>query len=137
MRHHNDPGLSILEVGLTAQTPLSLVARLPSRGQILQTAAYTFSVPSEEAVPGVEQRFGSLREAVSIQVADLELRSQALDTTYDIIILFDPGYASTSPKDVLRTIRNLLKDSGKLVLVEINRPQLRLGTILGSLQWTR
>ncbi|KAL1982812.1 hypothetical protein VTN96DRAFT_872 [Rasamsonia emersonii] len=137
LRHHTEPGLSILEVGLTTATPLSLVARLPSCGQILQTASYTFSVPSEKAVPSVEQQFGSLREAVAIQVEDLELRSQALDATYDIIILFDPGYASISPKDVLHTMRNLLKDGGKIVLVEISRPQLRLGTILGSLQWTR
>ena len=83
----------------------------------------------------MKQRNGQL--AVNVSAANLD-KSPALDIPkHDVVLIFDPGYASIEKEKILQYAHRILSPGGSIVIVEIINPGLYLGMALGCLQWTR
>ncbi|KAJ5403181.1 hypothetical protein N7509_003052 [Penicillium cosmopolitanum] len=137
--HHSNPGLSILEIDLGGGElpPVSLVSKLKDAAKFLETGQYTLS-GGHESLQAAADQFGSLKSRVHIDVQDIgKLETTASQQKFDFVLLFNTKLATSSPGPIVANAVKLLKETGRICIVDIDQPQLQLGTILGSIQGDR
>lgn len=138
--HHSNPGLSILEIGLGGDkfAPVSLMSKLKDTAEILETAHYTFTVGHENSQQAAADQFGSLKSRVHVNVLDIEKPEVAEDKeNFDLVLLFNAGMATSNPEIIISNTAKMLKETGRICIVDIDQPLLQLGTIIGSIQGVR
>lgn len=126
-----------MEIGLSGQEvpPLSLINRLNDVEQLLETSQYTFSVSNEGSLEAATQQFGSLKNHATINVRDIEKQdASASQEKFDLILIFNNRLLDSNWDSIIKNAVKLLKENGRICILDIDQPQLQLGTILGSLQ---
>lgn len=89
-----------------------------------------------ERLEKIKAQFQTQPTSIEYKVLDIEqdTSKQAYDDhTYDIVIAANSLYTAQNVDKALANAHNLLKPSGKLCLIEVTHPGLRLGVVLGSL----
>jgi 2-polyprenyl-3-methyl-5-hydroxy-6-metoxy-1,4-benzoquinol methylase len=97
---------------------------------------YTLTGTNVETLEMVKAQFQTQPTSIEYKILDIEQDTgkQAYeDHTYDIVIAANSLYTVQNVDKALANAHNLLKPSGKLCLVEVTHPGLRLGIVLGSL----
>lgn len=104
----------------------------------LDTAQYTFSVRRESSLQAAADQFGSLKNRVSINVQDIEKHEITTgQQKYDLILLFNFGLVTSFSDTIIPNAVKSLSETGCICIIDIDQPQLQLGTILGSIQGDR
>lgn len=110
------------------------MSKLKDAAELLETAQYTFSVGHESAVQAAADQFGSLKNRVPINVQDIGTHEITADQQkYDLVLLFNNRLSASNPEPIIANAVKLLKETGRICVVDIEQPQLQLGTILGSI----
>ncbi|MCJ1395075.1 hypothetical protein MMC18_007956 [Xylographa bjoerkii] len=138
---HKNPGMKFLEVGAgTGATTKIIHNILVSHGDhepgAPRYSRYDFTDLSVSFFENAQETFGGY-DRMKFAALDIEKDpfGQGFDNeSYDIIIAANVLHATRDLTSTLRNIRKLLKSDGKLVLVEVVRPDLlRAGFAFGLL----
>ena len=137
MLAHNDPELSVLEMGtgrgglassLFSSTPEFSVA-VPSLPK------YVFSASTEEDLKEAKELIGVMNNDVTFKTLSIEkeLTSQGFEgETFDMIVVSNPLRAQDDEK-TLTNMKNLLKPGGRLCLLNVARPATGLSMVFRCL----
>lgn len=113
------------------------MSKLKDAAKFLETGQYTLS-GGHESIQAAADQFGSLKSRVHIDVQDIgKLETTASQQKFDFVLLFNTKLANSSPGPIVANAVKLLKETGRICIVDIDQPQLQLGTILGSIQGDR
>ena len=137
MLAHNDPELSILELGATrgglASTLFSSTPELSDAMPSLPK--YVFSAPTEGDLKEAKDHLGATNASITFKILSIEkeLTSQGFeDGAFDVIIASNPLRAQEDEK-TLTNMKKLLKPGGKLCLVNVARPATGLSMVFQCL----
>ena len=131
MLAHNDPNLSILELG-TAKG--GLASSLFS-DEMPSPPKYLFSTTNEGDLNEAKEHLSVTNANITFKTLSIEkeLTSQGLDgETFDAIIATNPLRAQEDEK-TLTNMKKLLKPGGKLCLLNVARPATGLSMIFRCL----
>ena len=137
MLAHNDPNISVLELG-TAKGGLasSLFSPTPELADVMPNLPkYVFSAPTESDVKEAEEQLGITNTSITFKALsiDKELKGQGFDDgSFDIVIASNPLRAQDDDKS-LANMKRLLKPGGKLSLVNVARPATGLSMVFRCL----
>jgi hypothetical protein len=113
------------------------VSKLKDAANFLETGQYTL-LGEHESLQAAADQFGSLKNRVRIDVQDIgKLEVTASQQKFDFVLLFNAKLATSSPGPIIANAVKLLKEKARICIVDIDQPQLQLGTILGSIQGDR
>ena len=134
---HTKPDLSILE--LSAGTGgVALPFFSSTHGGLFN---YTFSGPDPAILESAKERLQAHRASIEFKVLDIEQDPSGQgfkDNAFDLIIASNALYSAQSLDKALANARKLLNPGGKLCLIEVTNPGMRLRTILSCLpSWLR
>ena len=138
------PNFSILELGTTtggvASTVLSSVSKLLDG--VTKPIEYTFSSPNVAALTKAEaEHLQAFKAIIKFKVLDIKQNpaNQGFEnSTYDMIIISNTLGAVTNLTTTLDNTKKLLKPKGRLCMLRLTNPGLRLATILRCLpDWQR
>lgn len=138
---HQNPSMNMLEIGAgTGATTRIILDKLHPPGNQdnnVHFKSYEFTDISPSFFEKARAEFGHL-QAMNFKVLDVEHPpgEQGFEMgTYDVVIAANVLHATKLLDETLRRVRSLLKDGGKLILVELVRPELaRTGFVFGLLQ---
>lgn len=138
---HQNPSINMLEIGAgTGATTRIILDKLHPPGNQDNNAhfkSYDFTDISPSFFEKARAEFGHL-QAMNFKVLDIEQPpdEQGFELgTYDVVVAANVLHATKSLDETLRRVRSLLKDGGKLILIELVRPELsRTGFVFGLLQ---
>lgn len=117
---------------------MPLIPMLKDAADVLDTAQYSFSVRHESSLQAAADQFGSLKNRVSIDVQDIEKHETMTgQQKYDLILLLDFGLVPSFSKTIIPNAVKYLSEKGRICIIDIDHPQLQVGTILGSIQGER
>ena len=137
MLAHNDPNISVLELG-TAKGGLasSLFSSTPELADVMPSLPkYVFSAPTEGEVKEAEEHLGVTNTSITFKALsiDKELKGQGFeDGSFDLVIASNPLRAHDDDKS-LANMKRLLKPGGKLSLVNVARPATGLSMVFRCL----
>ncbi|KAM3069262.1 hypothetical protein ACMFMG_010772 [Clarireedia jacksonii] len=135
---HLDPSMQVLEVGAgTGGTTTSVLDALTSRSGDPRYGQYDFTDLSPAFFETAREKFRNFRR-VNYKVFDAEQdpteQGYALHS-YDLVIASNVLHATRSLANTLQQVRSLLKPGGKLILMEMIRPDIpRFGFAFGLLE---
>lgn len=137
---HKNPSLSVLEVGAgTGGATKHILKCLTQDGSIERIARYSeycFTDVSPSFFEKGQDVFGEFPR-MQYKVFDLEqdpIKQEYEPESFDLIVAFLVLHATTSLGQTMSNLRKVLKPGGKLVAIEITRPEaLRAGFIFGLL----
>ena len=134
---HKKPDMKILEIGAgTGGATLGVLEALGGqRGTSPRLVEYTFTDISTGFFEKADKKFKSWLPFMKF--AKLDISEDPIDQglkagEYDAIIAANVLHATPSIDQTLSRVRKLLKPDGKLVLIEITNPLLRIHMIVGS-----
>ena len=137
MLAHNDPNISVLELGTAkgglASSLFSLTPELSDDMPSLPT--YVFSTSSEGELTEAKEHLSVTNASINFKTLAIEkeLAGQGFEgETFDMIIASNPLRAQDDEK-TLTNMKKLLKPTGKLCLVNVARPATGLSMILQCL----
>ena len=137
---HKNPSMRVLEVGAgTGGATTHFLEALTQPGTVGQSAyfsEYCFTDISPSFFEKGQQKFSDVpRMSWKVLDAEKDVLEQGFETeSFDLIVASLVLHATTSPSGALTNLAKLLKPGGKLVAVEITRPdQLRAGFVFGLL----
>ncbi|KAI1772031.1 putative polyketide synthase [Hypoxylon cercidicola] len=122
---HKNPGMKILEVGAgtgsATKKILDVLSTDSTNGTFCRFSHYDMTDISPSFVNNATQQFGRIPK-LGFHVFDAEHDPVAQGYelhTYDLVIAVNVLHATKSLGFTLKNLRGLLKDSGKLILIEI------------------
>ncbi|KAK2810763.1 hypothetical protein FQN49_008511, partial [Arthroderma sp. PD_2] len=125
------PGMRILEIGAgTGGTTLPLAEALFDDTSIQQGAKYFFTDISTSYFQRARSKLGRFKGSFEYRRLDIELppEQQGFELgSFDLIVASNVLHATQKMEQTLTHVRSLLKQNGKLALVEITAPSLRFG----------
>ena len=137
MLAHNDPNLSILEMGTAkgglASSLFSLKSGLSDEMPSLPN--YVFSTSNEGELTEAKERLGVTNASITFKTLSIEKEpnSQGFEgEAFDMIIASNPLRAQDDDK-TLMNMKKLLKPEGKLCLVNVARPATGLSMVFKCL----
>ena len=130
---HDNPRISILDLGTGAGAAASLIVRSISddSNESFPMLRYVFASTREEESRQAEERLNHLKPFVEFKAVSLRenIMSQGLQTeNFDIIILSSFGDSHDLEERLIHAKR-LLKQRGKLCIVSIINPGLQLSLV--------
>ncbi|KAE9372739.1 putative polyketide synthase, partial [Stipitochalara longipes BDJ] len=128
---HTTPDLSILEIGIGSADMASSILSLGNSNLF----HYTISDADATKLERLQTQLQPKYPAVEYKVLDIErdlVKQQFKDNTFDIIIISHPLYTMQSLEKAFMNSRKLLKSGGKLCLIEVTSPSLRLGSFVAA-----
>ena len=136
-----NPRMAILEIGAgTGGTTIPLLNGMSRNNQTL-FQSYEFT---DISAGFFDRARSSLQRWIDqIQFRTLDIETDPLDQgfmsqSYDLIVATNVLHATESIDRTLKNVHKLLKPGGRLMLVEITKPQAYLGVIFGTLPgWWR
>ena len=137
MLAHNDPNLTLLELG-TAKGGLasSLFSSTPELSDALPSLPnYVFSTSNDGDLNEAKELLGAANANITFKTLSIEkeLTSQGFEGgTFDMIIASNPLRAQDDDK-TLANLKKLLKADGKLCLVNVARPATGLSMVFQCL----
>ena len=139
---HKEPSMKILEIGagtgsVSGHVVKALCTEESGSGDIARFARYDYTDISESFFEKARQRFQSLQSKMHFRILNIEedvIQQGYTEGEYDLIVAAWVLHATRDLAATVRNVRKLLKTGGKLVLVEITRPdRFRCGVIFGTL----
>ncbi|PVH97124.1 putative polyketide synthase [Periconia macrospinosa] len=112
LAHHENPGLSVLEVAAADQS--ALFARNDLK-VVSKTAKVDIVAPSDEVKAKIEES-GPDAVVQSVDLTTNVSKETFQDATFDLILLTDIASLTTNPSTVLSNLSRILKPTGKLCL---------------------
>ena len=137
MLAHNDPHLSVLELG-TARGGLasSLFSPTPGLADFINSLPnYVFSASTEGDLREAKELLSATNASLTFKALSIEkeLTSQGFEGgAFDVIIASNPLRAQENEK-TLTNMKKLLKPGGKLCLVNVARPATGLSMVFQCL----
>ncbi|KAL9073303.1 MAG: hypothetical protein Q9157_004798 [Trypethelium eluteriae] len=138
---HKVPNMKILEIGAGTGsfTPyvLGALADVESKIGQVRYSNYEYTDISESFFSQAREKFRYAGSKMSFKTLDIEQNPENQgfsEGSYDLIIAAWVLHATRDLRMTIRNVRKLLKPSGKLILLEITRPEiLRNGLAFGTL----
>ena len=135
---HKHPSMKIIEVGAgTGSITSHVLEPLQLQGGIYRFAQYDYTDVSEAFFENAQERFAPTKTKMNFQTLNIENGPASQGYTegsYDLVVA---AWVLHATRDLIKTVQNvrkLLKPGGKLVLLEITRPDiLRNGFAFGTL----
>ncbi|KAF1840756.1 uncharacterized protein K460DRAFT_370715 [Cucurbitaria berberidis CBS 394.84] len=132
-----DPNMNVLEIGAgTGSTAIPLFNQLSPNGERIFNR-YDFTDISPGFFENGREKLSSWREMVSFRVFNLDVDAEKQGFQggdYDLVIAANVVHATKSINDTLRSIRRLLKPTGKIMLIEIVESVPMLNIMFGVLE---
>ncbi|TGJ85110.1 hypothetical protein E0Z10_g3631 [Xylaria hypoxylon] len=129
------PGIRILEIGSgTGGATLPILDAL-STDDCQRFEHYDFTDISAGFFQAARERFDSWGETISYSTLDIEKdpEDQGFDLgSYDVIVAAQVLHATKNMKNTMDNVRKLLKDGGKIVLVETTRDTPDVQLVFGG-----
>ncbi|KAL4860853.1 hypothetical protein BDV12DRAFT_208748 [Aspergillus spectabilis] len=149
LAHHN-PRMKILEVGAGTGSLTSLLLQVLTDGQSedMSPAAtstflrYDYTDVSEAFFEEARERYSAFGQRIVFKTFDVERdpAGQGFECgTYDLLVAVWVMHVARNVRSALRNVRKLLKPDGKLLLLEVVKPDVSRGTfVFGTLPgwWT-
>ena len=136
MLAHNDPELSVLELGTTSGGLASSIFSAPEvSGAMPSLPNYVFSASTEGDLEKAKEHLGATNASITFKTLaiDKELTSQGFDGgAFDLIVASNPLRAQDDDK-ALTNMKKLLKPGGKLCFVNVARPTTGLSMVFRCL----
>lgn len=130
-----NPHMSVLEIGAgTGSTTLSILERLSLHAQLER---YDFTDVSGWFFDRAQRLLRKWSSVVQYKTLDIEhdpLKQGFRGGSYDLVVAANVVHATENIKRTLDHVHKLLRPGGKLVLVEVTKPQIYIGTVFGTLQ---
>ncbi|KAL9110360.1 MAG: hypothetical protein Q9227_005091 [Pyrenula ochraceoflavens] len=136
---HKNPDLKILEIGAgTGGATLPVLEALGGRnGASPRFSQYTFTDISTGFFEKAQEKFKPWLPYMKFQKVDIseDPLTQGLKAgEYDLVVAANVLHATTSMDETLTNVKKLMKPTGKLALMEITNPLLRVHMIVGSFE---
>ncbi|RAK71065.1 ketoacyl-synt-domain-containing protein [Aspergillus fijiensis CBS 313.89] len=129
--------MRVLEVGAgTGASALRILQDLSKDASGLPLQQYDFTDISPGFFAKARQVLAPWASKVNFKVLDIskDVAAQGFEPgLYDVIVAADVIHATPSIRTTMRSLRQLLKPGGKLVLLELTNPPLRWSIIFGTL----
>ncbi|KAI8623341.1 reducing type I polyketide synthase [Xylariaceae sp. FL1651] len=131
-----NPQIRILEIGAgTGGATIPILNALSGKdGQRFDS--YDFTDVSAGFFQAARERFSSWGEMITFSTLDIEkdpIQQGFKPRSYDVVIAAQVLHATRNMTNTMKNVRKLLKDNGKLILVETTRDTAELNLIFGSL----
>ena len=139
---HKNPGLKIIEVGAgTGSITRHILEPLQLRGDVgndgHRFSQYDYTDISEAFFEHARERFNSTKAKMNYKILNIEKDPAGQGYTeggYDLVVAAWVLHATRDLGATVRNVRKLLKTGGRLVLLEITKPNiLRNGLAFGTL----
>ncbi|KAI0008718.1 hypothetical protein F4779DRAFT_423888 [Xylariaceae sp. FL0662B] len=133
------PGLEILEIGAGtggATQPLLEALGGGSNGAYPRFSKYTYTDISSAFFEKARSRLAAWDRMIEYRTLDIErdTADQGFeDESYDLIIAANVLHATRNMDVTISNVRRLLKPGGRLILIEITHPRLRIFLPFGTL----
>ena len=130
-----DPHISVLEIGGgTGSTTLSILERLSLNAQLERYDFTDVSTGFFDQAQRVLRKWSPVVQYKQLDIEQDPLRQGFSGGSYDLVVAANVIHATENIKRTLDHVHKLLRPGGKLVLVEVTKPQIYLGTVFGTLQ---
>ncbi|KAI0378120.1 putative polyketide synthase [Hypomontagnella monticulosa] len=141
---HKNPAMRIIEVGAgtgsVTESILDALTTQTSNGPLYRFSRYDFTDLSPDLVEAASQKFVS-RPKINCGVLNIDDPAYQIyeQGSYDLVIAANVLHATTSLQKSLANLRKLLREGGKLMIIEItNTASIFVQSILGYLpEWWR
>ena len=139
---HKNPSMTVLEVGagtgsVSEHVVKALCTEESASDSIARFARYDYTDISESFFEQARERFQLFKSKMHFRILNIEeniIDQGYKEAEYDLIIAAWVLHATRDLAATVRNVRKLLKPGGKLVLVEITRPdRFRCGVAFGTL----
>ena len=135
---HKNPSMKIIEVGAgTGSITSHILEPLQLHSGTYRFAQYDYTDISEAFFEHAQERFASAKTKLNFKTLNIENgpASQGyVEGSYDLVVAAWVLHATRDLVATVQNVRKLLKPGGKLVLLEITRPDiLRNGFAFGTL----
>lgn len=139
---HKNPSMTILEVGagtgsVSGHVVKALCTEDPASDGIARFVRYDYTDISESFFEQARERFQLFKSKMQFRMLNIEddiINQGYKEGEYDLVIAAWVLHATRDLSATVRNVRKLLKPGGKLVLVEITRPdRFRCGVAFGTL----
>ena len=139
---HKNPSMTILEIGagtgsVSGHVVKALCTEHSASDGIARFARYDYTDISESFFEQARERFQLFKSKMQFRMLNIEddiVDQGYKEGEYDLIIAAWVLHATRDLAATVRNVRKLLKPGGKLVLVEITRPdRFRCGVAFGTL----
>ena len=139
---HKNPSMRVLEIGagtgsVSGHVVKALCTEDSASNGIARFARYDYTDISESFFEQARERFQSIKSKMQFRVLNIEediINQGYTEGDYDLIIAAWVLHATRDLSATVQNVRKLLKPGGKLVLVEITRPdRFRCGVAFGTL----
>ena len=139
---HKEPSMTILEIGagtgsVSGHVVKALCTEDSASDGTARFARYDYTDISESFFEKARERFQSLQSKMHFRILNIEedlIQQGYTEGEYDLIVAAWVLHATRDLAATVRNVRKLLKTGGKLVLVEITRPdRFRCGVVFGTL----
>ncbi|KAL9018352.1 MAG: hypothetical protein Q9185_004321 [Variospora sp. 1 TL-2023] len=120
---HQNPAMAVLEVGAgTGSATREILKALEGSSTRRKYREYVYTDITPSFLGHAEKQF-SAHSGVTYSTFDMERTGaeQGFSRRFDLVVASNAIHATTDILTTLRNIRSLLKDNGKLVLLEITR----------------
>lgn len=140
---HTNPDVSILELGTStgAAAPSIISSAAEEPDSLPQTFEYVFSSPTDDTLKIAEDQLAPWKDRIKFKKFSVEKDSSSQgfeNGTLDVVIISTPVGVAHHAERTLATVRKLLKPGGKLCLMNVTNPGMRLSLVLRSLtSWSR
>ena len=131
---HKKPRQRILEVGAgTGSATREILSALRGGTIYRKYKEYVYTDITPSFLKPAAEKF-QMYDAIRYEVFDMQrpVTDQGLDGDFDLIIASNVIHASSNILNAMRNLRSLLKVGGKIVLLEITKPTLFAGLLLGT-----
>ena len=153
--HHKKSGIKILEIGAEGGIMTDFVRQIldnggQGHGNAYGCAQYDYTEVSPVLLEAAARKFIDYKDRIRFKLLEIEsdLSAQGFEPqTYDLILAANSLRLTRDLNLAMRNVRNLLKPTGKLVLVEVTEngmrtefalgllPELRFGSYLSTQDW--
>ncbi|KAI1759001.1 putative polyketide synthase [Hypoxylon sp. FL1150] len=135
---HKNPSMRILEVGtgngLLTESVMNILTRDTSTGPFCRFSHYDITAPSTSGGDAITKQVGPLpKTKVGVLDVNEEPVAQGYEEySYDVILAVNMVESAESPQRSLGNLRRLLRNDGKLIVVDFTNPDSMVGrSILG------
>ncbi|KAE8839561.1 hypothetical protein HRS9122_06166 [Pyrenophora teres f. teres] len=132
---HKNPHLRILEInaGMGLGPTGRLLSKLESATDFKRYKDYTLTSKSPSFITGAQERFAASKSILyNVLDIDRDPQEQGLEAQYDLVIASRTLHATDVLSRTVQNCRKLLKEGGKLVVVEMTRPLDVAGMLSGT-----
>lgn len=128
------PGLKILEVGAgTGSATREILKALHGDTPWRTYSRYHFTDTTPSFLAGAETTFSNYG-GMTYGTFDMEFnaQTQGYDADWDLVVASNVIHATADIKKTLQNVCSVLKPGGRMILLELTRPQLSAGLVLGT-----